>query len=264
MIPELETLQLERLDPTTHAVLRLVVTGIHEAFGERLLGIYAYGSAVIGDFDPGISDLDFTAVLSADAEDEDLDRLEVFHNQIVNQLPEWRDRIEVQYISRDALQTFRERRNRMINISPGEPIHVIDTGIEWLANWYFVVDHGLVLYGLPTSQAFPAISGDEFVSFARDHARDWLARLDALDGSQAQSYAILTNCRALYTHRTGQQVSKRVAANWVATGFPEWADAIDDARMWRRQPQFSSASTAHRARTIVQDIVGIIDRESSP
>lgn len=252
---------IDSLPVSARGVATQVIAGVREIFGDRLLGIYAYGSAVVGDFDPGVSDLDLTAVLTGEATELDLKILRDFHDQLAANNPGWEHRVEVQYIARDALTTFRGQRNRMINISPGEPIHFIDTGIEWLANWYFIVDHGLVLFGLPTSRTFPAISGDEFVSFARDHARDWLARLDELDGSQAQSYAILTNCRALYTHRTGQQVSKIRAATWVSEEFPHWKDAIIDAIAWRIRPQFDTPETASRARHMIETIVAIIERE---
>jgi hypothetical protein len=253
---------VDKLHASTHDLTAALLTDIRDHFGDRLAGMYAYGSAVYGDFDPGVSDLDMTAVLVADATDADLTALRAIHDRIALRFPEWEGRVEVQYVSRDALRSFRTRRHSMINISPGEPIHFIEAGIEWLVNWYFIRDHGLVLYGPPAAEVVPSISSDEFVTAARNHARDWLARLDDLDRSQSQSYAILTNCRALFTHRTGRQVSKARAAEWVSTQYPAWKPAVDDALRWRISPAFPSPETAERARIIVREIVAIIDRES--
>ena len=250
------------LEPTTYAIAAALVTGIRGHFGDRMIGIYAYGSAVYGDFLPGVSDLDTTAVLTEDANDADLTALGVLHDRLTWDFPEWEGRIEVHYIARDALMSFRERRSSMANISPGEPLHFIDMGIEWLVNWFFIGDHGVVLYGSPIDQVFPEVSIDEFVAAARDHARDWLGRLDDLDSSQGQSYAILTNSRALYTHRTGKQVSKERAAKWASEQFPDWKPAIDDALIWRQQPQFDASSTADRARSFVRSVVSLIDSET--
>jgi hypothetical protein len=37
----------------------------------------------------------------------------------------------------------------MINISPGEPIHRIQAGMDWLVNWYLVRTGGVTLLGPP-------------------------------------------------------------------------------------------------------------------
>ncbi|HUX86436.1 MAG TPA: aminoglycoside adenylyltransferase domain-containing protein, partial [Chloroflexota bacterium] len=50
----------------------------------------------------------------------------------------------------------------------------------------------------------------------------------------AQVYATLTMCRALYTVRNGDFVSKRQAALWAAREMPEWRSLIENAlRAWR-------------------------------
>lgn len=50
---------------------------------------------------------------------------------------------------------------------------------------------------------------------------------------KAQAYAILTMCRALYTLKYGEQVSKNHAALWVQQEFPEWASLMQNALSWR-------------------------------
>ena len=68
---------------------------------------------------------------------------------------------------------------------------------------------------------------------------------------KGQAYAILTMCRALYVHRTGEQASKRQAARWAREELPQWADLIQSALAWReawREKQVDHAAT--RAETI--------------
>ena len=250
--------------PADAAVIDELAAGICGIFGETLLGIYLYGSAVFGNFDSGISDLDLTAILQHPVTPSELDRLGDMHARIVQVHPAWNDRIEVQYIDRDALQTFRTQRNQMANISPGEPLHIIETSIEWLMNWYLITHHGATIAGPDPRTLIPEISEEEFIESARDHAREWQDRVGDIQGTRSQSYAILTMSRALYTHRTGKHVSKIDAARWIAANFPEKREAIERAIAWRIAPSFPSPGTIHEARDFVREVTAIIDRESAP
>ena len=61
-----------------------------------------------------------------------------------------------------------------------------------------------------------------------------------------QSYAILAMCRALYTHKNGEQVSKRQAALWAQAELPEWSELIQNALVWReawREEEADHAAT---------------------
>jgi aminoglycoside adenylyltransferase-like protein len=63
---------------------------------------------------------------------------------------------------------------------------------------------------------------------------------------KSQAYAILTICRALYTYRNGEQVSKKQAAVWAEQEFPEWSSLIQNALLWRadlRNEQIDHADT---------------------
>ncbi len=63
---------------------------------------------------------------------------------------------------------------------------------------------------------------------------------------KSQAYAILTLCRALYTYKNGEQVSKKQAAKWAEQEFPEWSKLIQNALLWRedwRNEQVAHAET---------------------
>ena len=94
--------------------------------GDRLLATYLFGSAASGSFEPGVSDLDTVAVLATDPTDVEISALAVMHARLAGDLPEWDDRIEVDYVSADALANFRIRSWPSGRISPGEPFHRVD------------------------------------------------------------------------------------------------------------------------------------------
>src|SRR5712691_11153803 len=94
-------------DPTPYAeinqLLELLPVGIQKVLGEKLVGLYLYGSLVTGDFDNESSDIDLVAVLSSDIDDRDFTHLQKMHNDFANKYKQWDDRIEVCYISVAAL-----------------------------------------------------------------------------------------------------------------------------------------------------------------
>jgi predicted nucleotidyltransferase len=262
-MPEPDPALTTDFDDTIQPVVSTLVASIREIFGGRLISIYVYGSAVYGEFDPGVSDLDLTSVLTDDATESDLATLEAMHDRISATHPGWGHRIEVQYISLDALRSFRECRSRIANISPGEPLHFIEAGTDWLMNWYLITHFGRTLTGPEATTIFPEISDREFVESIREHASRLVGYVGTQTGSQDQSYPILTSCRALYTHRTGSHVSKARAAAWAAEAFPQWKPAIDDALLWRRSPPFDAPDTVGRTVAFVTEIAGIIERETN-
>ncbi len=205
-------------------------------FGDELAGFYLYGSLVSGDFVPGISDLDLLAVTTRDLHHNDVASLEALHAALVRDHPEWEDRIEVAYLSVDGLRTFKERRSPLAIISPGEPLHLIDAGSDWLMNWYLIRTSGIALYGPSVTEVIPPIAREEYLEAVRQHlssAEDWIARATS---RKPGSYAVLTAARGYYTLTYGEHASKAKTAVWMKEQFPEWAGLIDRAQTWRVMP----------------------------
>lgn len=219
------------------AVLDDLQTGIGSVLGADLVGLYLFGSLATGDFTPGTSDIDLLAATRRFVTDADIDRLRTMHREIVDRHPAWDGRIEVAYQSLHGLRTWATERSPMGIISPGEPIHLIEAGADWRINWYLVLDHGVTLAGPPPETIIPPIPREVFVDAARESGLSWRERIHEVTSQRGESYAILTTCRALYTHRTGEHVSKRRAALWVADRHPEWADLIAMALARRVSPE---------------------------
>jgi hypothetical protein len=224
-------------DPTPYAdvnqLLEILLSGIHKILGEKLIGLYLYGSLVIGDFDPNISDIDLVAALSPDIDDQEFGALQKMHDDFAKKYKEWNDRIEVCYISVVALQSVRSHTSQIANISPGEPFHRRESSIEWLTDWYVVREKGITLFGPSPKTVIEPISMDEFVRSVQANANAWRIWINDMHNRKSQAYAILTLCRALYTYKNGEQVSKKQAAVWAKQEFPEWSKLIQNALLWR-------------------------------
>ncbi len=244
------------------ALLDVILSRIQEVLGEKLKGLYLYGSLVSGDFDYEISDIDFLAATSNAISEEELGELEKMHDKLVNENPNWLNRIEVAYVSLDALKTFKTKQSKIANISPGEPLHFLEAGRDWLLNWHFVREYGVTLFGEPPASVIEPVSKDEFVENVREQAAERAANVeDAKYCRPYQAYLIMTVCRALYAVENGEQVSKRHAASWVKKKFPEYADLIENAFEWRAKSDDKNVNheaTFPEAREFILFIAGKI------
>jgi predicted nucleotidyltransferase len=217
----------ERPAPELAAAL---ASEIHGVLGDDLVGLYLYGSAVSGGFDPGVSDIDLVAVTSPEADSLDLVGLERMHHTFVGVHPEWSDRLEIVYIGRAALRSFRTSPGSLAVISPGEPFHIRDEPVaEWLQNWYLVRETGICLYGAEAAAVVPQISWSEFVAATVRYADELRNRSRAGASGGTLAYSVLTMCRALRTVRTQTHGSKQEAAAWARQQMPEWAWLVDTA-----------------------------------
>jgi hypothetical protein len=206
---------------------------LRRILGRRLVGLYLYGSLVTGDFDRDISDIDLLAVTASDIDNQEFDQLERIHGDLAARYRQWKGRIEVAYLSAGAFKTFRSQASPIAVISPGEPLHVKEAGKDWLMNWWVVREQGVALFGPAPKTLIDPISKHEFLQAVKEHAQSWREWINDMRDQPGQAYAILTLCRALYTSRYGQQVSKKRAALSAQQRYPEWAWLIQDALAWR-------------------------------
>jgi predicted nucleotidyltransferase len=95
------------LDPDAAAELDAVREAILTVVGPSLVGLYLFGSLARGEFDTGISDIDLIAVLMDSPNEELAARLGRMHENLIRANPDWDDRIEVIYASREGLANCR-------------------------------------------------------------------------------------------------------------------------------------------------------------
>lgn len=246
-------------DEVNYMIERLL-NGHRSIFGDKLAGYYLYGSLVWGDFDIVSSDIDTLCALTSEVTPEEIEHLRIMHEEIANESPMWRDRVEVHYASLDGLKYFREYTSKMGNISPGEPLHIIDAGIDWLDEWYCVQEYAITLFGIDKKEIIPYIEKAEFIQTICGYARSFQERIKTCKhNSYSQAYAILTLCRALYTLKHEEQVSKLAAARWAMDFLPEYRDIISAALLWRHERNASNQDpfeTYILADKFVNDIIG--------
>ena len=232
--------------PDINRLLESLLSRIRHIFQESLVGLYLYGSLTTGDFDPESSDIDLLAAISSDVSDAEFQALRAMHREFARENPGWEDRVEVGYLSVAALRTFRSERSPIAIISPGEPFHMTEAGSEWLMNWYVVREKGVALFGPPAEALIAPITWEEYEGCIRDYAVEWGVRIRDVPDRKGQAYAILTMCRALHLHRTGETASKRQAALWAQEELPQWSGLIQNALAWReswREQQVNHAAT---------------------
>lgn len=217
-------------------VLNLLLSKHKELLGERLVGMYIFGSLVTGDFDYDISDLDMVAVTSEDISEKDLEKLKKIHEDIANENKNWTDRIEVGYISKEKLRRY-DPNYRQALISPGEPLHLRTVGKDWIINRHVLREKGIALYGPSPETLIAPITKEEFKQAIRELTQEWnewITHLDKMRPRKYQAYSILTMCRNLYAFRNGEVLSKTEAAEWAKKELPEWSLLIDNAIQWRK------------------------------
>ena len=225
------------MHPTSYidvnALLDTLLFQMQQVLGANLIGLYLYGSLVTGDFDHDCSDIDLLAVTASDVDEQEFTGLQEMHAAIAHTHNEWEGRIEVAYLSITALQTFRVQRSQIVVISPGEPLNIKDASEDWLMNWYVVREQGVTLFGPSPETLIDPITKEEFIHSVKEHAREWKEWIEHARERKAQSYAMLTLCRALYAVTKEEQASKRQAAEWVGQQWPQWSAVVHNALAWR-------------------------------
>jgi predicted nucleotidyltransferase len=229
--------------------------------------MYLYGSYVSGGFDTGVSDLDMVAVTAMDADAIDFVGLDRVHQEFVSRHREWNDRLEIVYVGRATLGSFRTSPDPLAVISPGEPFHLRrERVVEWLQNWYLVRETGVTLFGPPAVEIVPPIDWSEFVAAAARYADQLSGQSLAEASAGSLSYSVLTMCRACMTVQAQTHRSKQEAAAWARERMPEWAWLIDVAigcRLSRGTIGFSDEKTRAAAEAFIRLLAARISESAS-
>lgn len=254
---------MDWLDPAAHPIVVAIRDAIADATGPALIGLYVYGSLATNDFEPHVSDVDLIAVLTEILDEVMLFRLAELHARLVRLHPEWNDRIEVDYGSRQGLAECRTKPTVIARISPGEPLHLLEAGRDFLLDWYPARADAITLIGPPIGSLIPEISEAEYLHEVRGYLAGFPERFMVDASPRAQAYAILTMCRGLYTLRSGDRLSKREAARRARLEFPRWARQIDRALAWRDhrwdEDLGDGSVTAGESRSLIIEMARVLD-----
>jgi hypothetical protein len=192
-----------------------------------------------------------------------LARLIPMHARLVRANPGWDDRIEVDYVAVDGLGGCLMRPTTIARISPGEPLHLLEAGRDFLLDWYPARRDAIRLMGPPIESLIPDIPEAEYLDEVRNYLASFPERFDEDATPGSQSYAVLTMCRGLYLLRDRERLSKREAARRASDEFPRWAPLIGSAVAWRDAPRKEDvpdgASTLPRTRAFVSEMAHLLD-----
>ncbi|MEM6431031.1 MAG: aminoglycoside adenylyltransferase domain-containing protein [Deinococcota bacterium] len=224
---------------TPYADVNVLLTELVKRLGEvlepNLLGVYLYGSTVTEDFDITLSDVDLLVVVASDVDADMFKQLDNLHQTLVAHHPHWDNRVDIAYLTPQALQTFKTAKSTFAIISPNEPFCYKTAGREYLLNWWMVREQSMTLFGSNPQTLIAPISKAEFLDSVREHVHFWREQwLPTIYRRQDQAYVILTFCRALYALEFEQQVSKQRASSWAQEAFPQWQSLIHKAFLWRK------------------------------
>jgi len=238
-------------DPTPHhdvnELLSILLVRTQATLGDRLVGLYLFGSIATADFDRESSDIDFLAATAGELDDREVERLRLMHEEIAANGGPWGARVEGAYVSLSALRRYDPAYRQPFLSGQDTPFGVTELGADWVINRHILREKGVVLYGPSPATLIDPVSHEQLIDAVRDELRgSWSWFLEApqrLRPRRYQAFAVLTLCRALYALDRGQLASKAQAALWAKGALgPEWVTLIDRALASRHDETVDNTS----------------------
>jgi Domain of unknown function (DUF4111) len=202
---------------------------VREALGPGLAGVYLMGSAGMGAYVPGVSDLDVWALVRAPVADEAKRALAGRVDQAALLCPARGLELVVARLA-DGPEPVVELN---LNDGPGTARRVTLDATSEPHHW-FVLDaaigreSGRALWGPPPGEAIPPVPRSLQLA-AIAESLDWYAAHEP-DNRKA----VLTAARGWRYLVEGRWSSKEDAALWAVARAPEWASEIAEALAARR------------------------------
>ncbi len=238
------------LTPITevNTVLSHFTGNLHLTFPDTLIATYLTGSLTYGGFELESSDIDLLAVLSRPPTQNEIKALQECVQHIADKFPSWGNRIECSFIPEHWLSSTAIPADPRPYLNGGS-IRSCRYGNEWAINLNALHECGRAIHGPAPSLLSTKVPISRLQEASRlDLEEEWLPRLDipspfeqpGYDPNHLRAYAVLTMCRILHRDHHSGVASKREAAAWVCSAFPEWASLVSEATEWRHGASCSS------------------------
>ena len=244
------------LPPEADVMLRALLTGIQQALGENLVGVYLRGSLATGDFIPENSDLDVLAVTEQPVSDAEFAALAAMHRELAALPNPYANRVEIAYIDRKALRRYVPGRQHP-TLEQGEALTWSEHGSNWILERWVVRERGIALCGPDPQTLIEPVSVEVLRAAVRDRLRDWADWAHQPDDPDWQlprahkAYVVETMCRALYVLAHGELPSKQQAVAWALEALPEpWRSTVERSQAWRGDDTLDP--------TIVPEVMGFV------
>jgi predicted nucleotidyltransferase len=222
--------------PDINQVLEGLLAEVQAVLGERLVGLYLYGSLASGDFVPGRSDIDFVVVTEGEIPARMVLALEAMHNRLWGAGAKWALKLEGSYITRQALRRYNPADGPFPCINEGR-FYLSHHASDWVLQRHVLLESGVAVAGPDIRTMIDPVSADEIRLAVQGYLREWwqpmLGNPERLRSREYQAYATLSMCRALYTLQHGRVASKTASARWAqGTLGKGWIDLIENALAW--------------------------------
>jgi hypothetical protein len=222
--------------PDINALICDWMEGITIFLSGNIVGLYLSGSLTYGDFVPGRSDIDLQAVVQYPLNKHELEWVGYWHRNLNERYPAWHGRLECSYVPLELMAETRPPKTPrpwwgFDTLYPDAP-----AGNEWIINNYLLSKYGITLTGPDFNTLIPPIDIQEVrKASARDLLTEWEPKIHDygyLSNSHNLSYLVLNLCRILFTVLGGEPGSKKAAADWTKTTYPDWKHLIEEADQW--------------------------------
>lgn len=219
-------------------VMERLLASMPPVLGEEFVGLYIVGSLACGDYDLERSDVDFVCVTRTALPAEVLPKLEAMHAQITASKLKVALRLEGYYIPLVALRRYDPTQAWFPSLNVGGHFGMDGQGIDGVIHRWILRERGIPLAGPDPRTLIDPVSPEELKQATWQTLLEWWAPQAQdpfrLKSREYQAYAVLTMCRARYTLRHGEIVSKPFAALWARNALGErWKPLIERALCWK-------------------------------
>ncbi len=211
---------------------------MQEILGNYFIGAYLQGSFAIGDFDQH-SDVDFIVVVEEDLTSNQVDALQVMHDQVYQLDSEWARHLEGSYFPREILRDKSKTGKQLWYLDHGARSLIRSEHCNTIVVRWIVREKGVTLAGPPPKTLVDPISEEflraEIFETLTKWGKEILDDPSRYNNRFYQSFIVLSYCRMLHDLYRGYPGSKREGAEWAKSVLDRsWVILIDGA--WDVRP----------------------------
>lgn len=215
--------------PELNELLGDLVASARSILGANFLGAYVTGSFALGAGDIH-SDCDFQIVTREQLTSRQESALRALHDDIPTRPGHWARNLEGSYALRGDLASLDALNREWLFVDRGHREMEWSTHCNREEHRWTLRERGLTLAGPEPSTFVSEVPPDLLRARMVEYIDPFIPELlewTTFDIVWAQSYAVSSLCRMLYTLRTGRVTSKQAALEWALEALdPEWHELI--------------------------------------
>lgn len=188
--------------------------------GDKIVGIYIYGSISYGDFEESRSDVDVMVFLKSKLSGVDIKALKKTYASPKIKNSKWIEKLEMDYVFVGDMDPMRNTVNTVVF----RGCKLIKSSIEGLSmDLKNILECGIILYGPKPSVFIPEIREELLNGALLDkfiHLKENAPKWSGLDFWN-QMYIMIQLCRIIYSIKNGDNIiSKKKATEWCRENVP--------------------------------------------